>query len=88
MTKPKIICIAGSAVLAPVAMFAILLSIALVIMLLGIDHTWWWKFQLPSWVLWPMRIVCWGYLGFTCVRIYKWFFRKCYTPQMNREGVK
>ena len=82
MSKPKIVCVVGSAVLAPLAFLVPTVAIGLAIFVV------FGPLDTPSWVRW----IVWG-LGLalapmTLWSIYKWFFGKCYSHSAGDVGGK
>ncbi len=75
MTKPKIVCVVGSAVLAPLTIAAISLTVgALAFVLLPPP------FRAPMWLIDILLVFACFAIPLGVRDLYRWYFGRCYRP--------
>jgi hypothetical protein len=75
---PTIVCVIGSALLAPLTLIAVILGIGLLTLALGVH------LDLPPWLLWSLRILVLVLAPLYIRILYNWYFNKCH---QRRKGA-
>lgn len=76
MKKPKLVCVLGSATLAPLSFVAMSIATGLLLWLLRVD--------VPVWLNWVGWVIAITSMPWTIPELYRWFFQKCYRPPADR----
>jgi hypothetical protein len=76
MTKPKIVCVMGSAVASPVT-YAVAVGLMAMVFRLFLTPP-----LLPEWLKWVLFISMLTLVPWQVYDLYRWFFRKCYRPSL------
>jgi hypothetical protein len=78
MKKPKIVCVAGSAVLSGLSIAA-LMGLEFVMMRDWMRGSW--LMRVPLWVYGVLALLGVLLLSISVANLYRWYFGQCYRPQ-------